>query len=84
VPKQFRILVEKILGDGLHAEGFLDLGKRGIGGCILKQVEKSGLGRVAAFTLADQIGKSSGRREPGFDADLARLLLDGGVLHLDV
>ncbi|MCG2660774.1 MAG: hypothetical protein L6437_11085 [Kiritimatiellae bacterium] len=45
------------------------MGKRGIGSGILEQVKKSGLGGVAAFALADQIGEAAGRRRTFFGLD---------------
>ena len=51
---------------------------------ILKQIEKSALRGVATLALADDVGKSPGRRQARLDANLAGLFFDGGVFHLDV
>ena len=82
--EQLGVLGEEFLGDGLDAEGLLDFAPaRGRLG-VLEQVEKAGLRGVAAFAFADDVGETTGGREPGLHADLAGFLFDGGVFHLDV
>ena len=39
---------------------------------------------MTTLTLADYVRESAGRRQFGFDADLAGIFLDGGVFHFHV
>ena len=71
VAEQLGVLVEEFLGDGLDAEGFFDLRQRRVCAVIAKQVEETGLRRVAAFALADDIGEAPRRGETRLYTDLA-------------
>ena len=83
VTEQRGVLVEEFPGNGLDAEGFLDLGQLGVILGVLEQPEKAGLRGVATLALADDVGEAAGRRQPRLDTDLAGLGFDGGILHLD-
>jgi hypothetical protein len=84
VEEQRLVLFEEFLGDGLHAEGVLDLRQRWMILCVLEQIEKTTLRRVAAFAFADNVGTAARRGKLGLHTHLAVVLLDGDVFHFDV
>ena len=71
VEEQRLVLLEKLLGDGLDAEGVFDLRQRGMILGVLEQVEKPALRGVATLAFADDVGTAAGRRELGLHANLA-------------
>ena len=84
VLKKRHITLKEFVGDGFDAKRLFDILQPRILVCLLQQAEKPGLGGMAALSLANQIGEAAGGRQALFDADLARILLDRGILHLHI
>ena len=84
IEKEFLVLLEKFLGDGLDAKSIFNLRECRKIFRVLEQVEKPALRSMATFIFANDVGTAAGGRELGLNANFAVVFFDSSVFHFDV